>query len=338
MTRRALPRSPLPFALAVAIAAAPTAADESWRFEIDPPVGHTYHLRADSTSELTVDLGPMGRQEVVTESTIEASQRIVEQREDGAVVIEVSYSRFRQVVPGPEGPVVIDTAEGVGTEEFPLAMLDRVFTLVLGPRGRILEVSGLEGILEEPLAELESRPETAALAEMMREALGPEAMKELLQQAQPVFPQEPVGLGDSWTHEFSFSNALIGDVSTSATYRLEGEGRLHGRPVVRLAMDLMIDMPESLPMVEQMREMFAAQGMDAELDLELGDSPGSGEIWVDAETGIALRTEMLQELDMSMRMFVPGGQMEEPLSMRMTGTTRTVTEVLGEEVAGAPVG
>jgi hypothetical protein len=94
--------------------------------------------------------------------------------------------------------------------------------LELTPQGKIQSVSGVE--TAKPL-------------------FGDIDFQSYFEQAQPVFPERPLKVGDSWTQEVRVMTAAAEPVVTSSTYVLESIGEEAGRPIATIAFDGEIYLP-----------------------------------------------------------------------------------------------
>jgi len=90
------------------------------------------------------------------------------------------------------------------------------------PQGRILDVTGVE---------------TA------RPIFGDIDFESYFEQAQPVFPDRPLKVGDSWTQEVKVVGAGSEPVVTSSTYVLKALSREDGEPVATIVFDGEIYLP-----------------------------------------------------------------------------------------------
>ncbi|HSG80987.1 MAG TPA: DUF6263 family protein [Gemmatimonadota bacterium] len=230
----------------------------------------------------------------------------------GNGLVNWTYDAVRFEVNGPMGRLVYDSADPTA-EVSPLlqgyaAFVGRSFRARTTPRGKVLEVSGFEEILQALLQDMElpPGPEADAVRAQLEAQLGDQAMQELLTRMLAVYPDGPVAIGESWGSQLSVTSGY--PMTVDATYTLNE--RRSGLAIIGVAATVQ-STPGAPPM-----EMY---GMNLSFDLA-GDQAGT--IEVDLESGWVVRGELQQNF--SGQVSVSGGQAGEGMQwpMAITGTMK----------------
>ena len=87
------------------------------------------------------------------------------------------------------------------------ALVGRGFVLRVTPKGQILDVDGVDEMVEGMLASLEAPPGTdlAMLAEQLRKQFSDQILKETFQPLMGFYPENPVDAGDRWAKTFAMA-------------------------------------------------------------------------------------------------------------------------------------
>jgi hypothetical protein len=194
-------------ALVISVAACEREAEsEGVRLRFEYREGDT--LRYSYESDGTVTIPDTAAAGGTIERSYQRSMRIEEVAED-----VTPRDRYRLAVTYHLPP---DTATG----EAPAAPI--TIHLEMTPQGKIQEVSGVE--TAKPL-------------------FGDIDFQSYFEQAQPVFPDRPLKVGDSWTQEVKVMAANSEPVVTTSTYVLKALTEEDGEPVAIIAFDGEIYLP-----------------------------------------------------------------------------------------------
>jgi hypothetical protein len=147
----------------------------------------------------------------------------------------------------------------------------------------------------------------------------------------PVFPEEPVDIGDEW--EIDLSQSALGfDVSQEAEYRVVASEVVDGRPTLRIEGQIVTDTIEMTlaDMMESLAETdpdtFGMEGFDPEMfdafgidmTYRLDRSVMDMTTWFDAEAGVVVMAEIEMPVTMSVTMEgVPGMEGEASMDIVM---------------------
>ncbi len=144
-------------------------------------------------------------------------QEVKSVAEDGSADIEVTYDRIvyeiNMALMGQKITYDSEIDEPGGANPMADAMdpvVGKSFTMKLDKRGQVLEVTGLEAILDGM---------AASGGEANMEAFKPENIKKTMQGIQAIYPDVLVGEGDTWGAETDLSGDYPLDLKT--TYKVE---------------------------------------------------------------------------------------------------------------------
>lgn len=265
--------------------------------------GATYRMRMTMDQALTQTI--MGQaQDMKQLFSTSFSVTVREIGEDGTYSLVYRYEklRFRQ-----SGPMVEMEYDSEKPDEVvhPMAwafaaLVGQEFTARMKPTGEVVEVGGLEVLIDALLKEVPAMP---SVAEQFREQFGDESMKQMIQQASIIFPEKPVAVGDDWSTENVISKGFPFIMSNDWTLAsIEDD-------VVRLGVaSQMSPNPDGKPL--QMGGMTMSY-------LLSGDQVGM--LMVDRQTGWIVGGEMTQMLEGEIRLGgMPGrdGEMKWPMKAK----------------------
>ncbi|MGH7566248.1 MAG: DUF6263 family protein [Gemmatimonadota bacterium] len=166
---------------------------------------YEYHIEGTMTVADTSEVSGRATHPYVRNMTVEEAVRDVTPR--GNYVLAWTFH------------LPSDFAAAESTAELPVPVQ---LTVEITPQGRILSIGGVE---------------TA------RSLFGEIDFQSYFEQNQPVFPDRPLKVGDSWTQEVKVVSPLSEPVVTSSTYVLERVEEEEGEPVAVIAFDGDIYLP-----------------------------------------------------------------------------------------------
>ncbi|MBN2483710.1 MAG: hypothetical protein JXD21_05880 [Candidatus Omnitrophica bacterium] len=186
--------------------------------------GDSYNIRYTAAQEIVQNLG--GEVQKIDQNTEFGYVYTVRQKDyDGNAEIEVKYHSIIFKQQGPFGFIDYDSSHppqkihpsAMGYD----VMAGESFVITVSPSGEILNVRGMDNILDKLLSRM-SLPEGVSkdmVKENLRKQFGDEALKESVGNMFAVYPDRPVGIGDSWTKTVYTSIGFPARVDT--TYTLE---------------------------------------------------------------------------------------------------------------------
>lgn len=130
---------------------------------------------------------------------------------DGATLVQVTYDSALYKQDSPAGKVEYDSANppaqvpdaAIGFA----ALVGQGFSMKLSALGEVLDVQGTDELIQHMLDQLglpagEARD---SVETSLKTQFGTEGMKETMEKAMAVYPEKPVGVGDSWTKKMTLT-------------------------------------------------------------------------------------------------------------------------------------
>ena len=168
------------------------------------------------TTRQEVQMEMMGTpQETKTDTTIEYTLEVEDKDESGTLSVAYTYDVLKFEQKNPMGPSESydstnpEAATGMIAKTF-AALLDQTLTMKIHPDGSVTDVQGVEALLNRITGSLDF-PDPAIkqmVIDQLDSQFGAAGMKQMMEQALGFLPDEPVGKGDSWTHEVKVPGPL----------------------------------------------------------------------------------------------------------------------------------
>jgi hypothetical protein len=239
---------------------------------------------------------------------------------EGRATLRTVYQdvSFRQE--GPAGLVEFDSdkpAENVPAAARGFAALaGQQFTIVLTRDGKVTEVRGVQEMLDAIIHKLELPPGPTrdGMAKMIREQFGETAIKEQMQNLFAFYPAQPVGVGESWTHNVRVTMGFPMVLENTYTLKARKAG------VATIAVETKLSPnPDAKPM--EMGPVTIAYGLSG---------TQGGETFVDEATGWTTGAKLKQDIGGDMTMTAGGNTQKVPLTIKSDVTlTSTRAEATG---------
>lgn len=121
---------------------------------------------------------------------------------NGNVWLSYTYRWAKLIQTGAGGKVVYDSSQK-GLPAPPMAqgfaaLLEEKFSLKTTPQGRIEEIEGLQAIRNNVGKKLPEGPMKEAMMMGIKQFINEEGIKEMMESSMAIYPDKPVGIGDSW--------------------------------------------------------------------------------------------------------------------------------------------
>jgi hypothetical protein len=97
-------------------------------------------------------------------------------------------------------------------------MLGQTFLTRMSPAGKVLEVKGMDKILDAMLKDAGQEAQLAAT--QLKEMFSNDAQKGMMQQMAPQLPERAVGKGDTWQNDFTLKFPMMGGLKFAITSKL----------------------------------------------------------------------------------------------------------------------
>ncbi len=196
--------------------------------------GQTYHQVM--TSESIIVQNFQG-QEMTMDMLIRGGLNYtVKGKEDDAFLIDMMYDSLTMIMNTPEQKIVMSSESTDTTNMYGgimRAFTGKSFTIKMNKTGEIVDVTGMDNLYEGMADEYPGMTEQQRqqFREQMKDALGKNAMKNNLEMATAIFPDEPVMIGDTWQIVTQMAKPFEGTLTTtyeladttSTAYKVQGE-------------------------------------------------------------------------------------------------------------------
>lgn len=283
------------------------------RLRFHPEPGSVFHLRQEIEQDIQVNLGPLGTQEFKNKIVIESTQKIFEGEQLNSSRIEQVINRLRITASQGESTLVeFDSADQKKIPEISEAiapLLGKPLTIHFSEQGEILKISGYS----EMLSSLGGIDDPKIL-ETLKQGLSEESVAQMMQMSLPTFPDRALTVGDTWTHDSEFNNPLFGTMSIKSEYTVNGTEMCAQEECVRLdvAMDQSLELDSGI--FDQLKALSGAA-----LDLNIDTMQGNGTIWIAIADGMTLKSEIRQQIMMTMKV---SGEGQAAIEMNMAADQR----------------
>jgi hypothetical protein len=283
--------------------------------------------------QMTMELGAMGTQKTENTMNLDYSFYVTDVADDGTLTIESKYERIGVVVRATGNEIIYDTAAETHPDgDNPLSMLDDLIDKKLefkaSSLGRVLEVQGFDQLFDEMNAGLSRDLGSRGVADLIKAGFDEDALKTMIQQGLVIFSEKPVGPGDQWTTDLELSNPAMGTIDAKATYDVRGASTRREKKCIELGMSMTMKFEDDSPLLQQLRDSFAQQGMEANLDWELGEVKSSGTIWIDRKTGLTVDSELDQDMQVTFTLTMGSGPDAVTMNMQMDLDQKIRVELL----------
>ena len=222
----------------------------------------------------------------------------------GNATVRMTTEQVHMNFDWPMGSTNVDPADQGDSGAFLDAVAGTSVTVVLDPRGVVVEMSGLEGMREALRAELRDLPVPALFDSMLSDD---EALRS--QWAQGSFlvplPTGPVGVGSTWDSDFTSPIPGFGMMTAATSYRVESIDE----DIVVIGISGTLSLPDGT----------AASSL---VPVQVGDMTIVGSSRFDAGKGLLLGMESTARIEMTVAIV---GQ-EMVIKMVMTTTVELIED------------
>jgi len=285
--------------------------------------GDQVRYRTTQRSSTTMSGVPGLGELTIDQTIVQVVQTVVEDvAADGGVTLRQTFESVRLEQSSPTGTFVFDsTVAGTPADQgaavmatIMAAMVGEAVTIRIAPSGRVNTVEGMSRILEKAVTTLSASPATTLAFNQIKESMGDDAMRGLVEQGFAVFSDRPVKAGDSWTSQSEMINPILGKVTVARTFTLRSFDSRDGASLARLAVSVAIKQVEP--------STAGPLGFGA----KLGDSKSAGEIVFDITKGRVQQTSFKSETPLNMSFPQPGA---DPVDIKGLSRTEQSMEILG---------
>ncbi len=279
--------------------------------------GQSYKLVMTTDQEIVQQVPGRGEMKVQQTTSIGYTFAVTDVDDKGTATIDVTF-----------GPVSMKVDTGMGTFEYDsedapdeipasaqnmAALVGKSFTMKLATDGETLEVTGVDELLDEllELIDLPEGPIKQRMTEDVKKQFGEAGLKESMGNMIGIFPDEPVGIGDSWARIVTITAGF--PIIVETTYTLAG--RDDGVATIEIEATMKPN-PDAEP--------ISMGPMTMRYELE---GTQEGTLKIDEATGWYVEGTMDQDLKGQLVMSgIPGQEGELPIPMTIKSTITFKTE------------
>jgi len=181
-------------------------------------------------------------------------------------------------------------------------LLDEGFSLKTTPQGRIEEVMGLQTLRENIERKLPQGPMKQAMMMGIKQFINEEGIKEMTESSLAIYPEKPVGIGDSWKRTLTLTQG--------AAMTLENEWTLKDRKDG-------VSFIEVKSNIKSNPEGGSVEVGTAKVSYNLSGKQ-QGMIELEESTGRIIRSRINQDISGQIKLEVPGQQTQQtPIPVRI---------------------
>ncbi len=286
--------------VAAALVAQPVAAQKvtlRWKYQ----AGSEMVYRVKNHQDMIASVGGA----MTSDQTQTLRWKVTDVAPNGDATISMTTERVQIEMQGMGQNVKYDSDSGEPPADqqtkVAAAMAGLSYTMVVSPDGSVKSIQGIDKLREQMLAALP--PEQVAMMQSVAgEMFSDETITRMAQQNVQIFPDAPVGPGDTWERSFTVSVPVLGSMTTNTTYTLGGTEQRDGRTIATIStsgtMSMGGDSTSALPMT-----------------VDLGATKIDGSIDFDTDRGITVSSTM--STNMQMTIDAGGQQMTMTISQTM---------------------
>lgn len=213
---------------AVSGAAAVDSLNLAYKWKVDQPA--IYQVTQDSGQKMSGT--PMGDMEGSTHQVSTLRLKPIGVAEDGTATIEASFQAIRLEMRPlmQQASYAYDSANpGENESQNPLApavkaMIDKPFTVVLGPDGSVKKVDGVQAIADQ-IGKDGSTPAAANMAKMLKTTFNDQTVSKLFEVGFHHLPDKAVEPGSTWDSSYDMPIPQMGTMKAAGQATLSnGEG------------------------------------------------------------------------------------------------------------------
>jgi hypothetical protein len=188
--------------------------------------GQSYSIRV--TMDQDISQRPAGQKMDMRQTlAVEYTFDVQEVDEDGTALVDVIYTAVLYKLDGPGINVEYDSANppahvSDAARGF-AALVGQGFSMRIAADGQVSDLQGVDAMLDSLTRGLDP-----VAAQSLREQFGDEALRETMEQMMAIYPEAPVGIGDSWRKQITVTKGYPIIVDTTWTL----EGRREGVAVI----------------------------------------------------------------------------------------------------------
>lgn len=273
--------------------------EEKIQYQMRFKAGEKYYLRIITEQKISQTIS--GREQKIEQTIGLGYDFDVENVEsNGNAWVRYTYRWAKYIQKGAGGEVVYDSSEK-GLPAPPMAqgfdaLLEESFSLKITPQGRVEEVKGLRTVRNNVGKKLPEGPMKEAMMVGLKQFINEEGIKELTESSMAIYPEKPVGIGDSWKKTFALTQGAAMTVENECILK----DRQNGVSFIEIRSNI-----KSNPKAEPIRISSAKVNYDL-------SGKQQGLIEIEESTGRLIRSRINQEASGQIKVEVAGQQSQGP--------------------------
>lgn len=192
-------------------------ADDAYTFAFNLEKNKTYPFIIKTHGKSVQSDGK--NSESMSQESITSLDYTVKQVKDSSYIMEVKFTRFKEVMDGPNGKISYDTEtekpkNQVVSQQWELskAIVGKTFNMEISKKGKVLDITGLLPVQNQ----IKDSIKTVSL-QQINQILSLEALQAMFLESTSYYPQKPIKIKETWTKKEENGNA-----SSTMNYTFKG--------------------------------------------------------------------------------------------------------------------
>ncbi|MCJ7784466.1 MAG: DUF6263 family protein [Desulfobacterales bacterium] len=201
-----------------------SASDEKIQLGFHPQSGKSYNLK-QITDQYICQTIQGQQQKMGSKIGVKATCDVLGVEADGTARMKITYRGFLIKQTGPTGTIDYNSSRSTIPED-PISkiyssLIGQSITFQMSPQGQVKNIQGLDNILSMVMAQsnVPQGPERASVEKMVVGIFGEEGLGKMMQKVAGIFPDVPVGIGDTWTKESHISDIFPAIIKSKYTLK-----------------------------------------------------------------------------------------------------------------------
>ncbi|OGF66666.1 MAG: hypothetical protein A2Y62_21365 [Candidatus Fischerbacteria bacterium RBG_13_37_8] len=166
--------------------------------------GSSYEIKAGADQKISQTIQGQ-KMDMLQKTTMEYTFAVEKVEPNGNATAKISYNSIKFEQDGPGGKIEYDSSNPPA--KIPpaaagfAALKEGTFTVILSPEGRVVDMKGIDKMLDLVIEKLDLPDEATRIQakENAQNFFGEQVMKEMMESMMAIYPEKPVGVGDTWS-------------------------------------------------------------------------------------------------------------------------------------------
>lgn len=182
------------------------------KFNIKPGSVYKYRVTTKQQISQTIQGKVVDMDQIII---MEYRYDVKEINDQGNTVVDIVYERIGYMQDGPLGKIEYRSWED--TTDIPMiaqgfaSLVDQGFTMEISSQGSVVDIKGADKIIDKMIKDMDlpaSDEMTEEIKQSMQNQFGDAALKETMKSMFSIYPDRPVGVGDSWQATWNMSKGF----------------------------------------------------------------------------------------------------------------------------------